>query len=132
MSWLKATTSKEPCRMRLMMSASVGEPTYVWRPRNGSSTGERRAPQVRLGVFCVAKPKPASSIAESTTRTCTQIGDVRCAVLLRCATFMHHASHLIPRPRVSAVLEPHSAWEDQAARWSTVLHSHLDHRHVCE
>ena len=79
----------------------------------------------------VARPKPASSIAESTTRTCMQVEDVAVRAVV-CTVLMHHASHLIPRPRVSTALKLHSAWEDQAARWGTVLHSHLDHRHACE
>ena len=60
---------------------------------------------------------------------CVHISTVRAVV---CTVLMHHASHLIPRPRVSTALKLHSAWEDQAARWGTVLHSHLDHRHAGE
>ena len=110
-------------------SMTLGPPLFDVREM---AAGPARAAPPSSGWPCSGSPgrsphRPSRSQRRAPAR---RLGMAVRAVV--CTVLMHHASHLIPRPRVSTALKLHSAWEDQAARWGTVLHSHLDHRHACE
>ena len=116
-------------------SMTLGPPLFDVREM---AAGPANAAPPSSGWPCSGSPgrsphRPSRSQRRAPARSSGMLQCVRlCAHQHTCTVLMHHASHLIPRPRVSTALKLHSAREDQAARWGTVLHSHLDHRHACE